>query len=91
MTTLQKFIEENDESGLGRFSWLMTDLVEEMTEELAGKDTETMALYMAQIGEVISWVGHGDDTRLSENIRHFTRQQDVTLEDESDTYIGTSA
>jgi hypothetical protein len=68
---LQRFIESNDDSGLGRLSFLMTTFMDELADELGEKDDLAMSVYMAQIGEVIGWIGHGDNERLSPELRKF--------------------
>lgn len=45
--------------------------MDEVSEELADRDEETLQSFMYQIGEVIAWVGHGDMTRLPDNLRQF--------------------
>lgn len=49
----------------------MTSFVDELADELGDKDEAAMSLYMAQIGEVIAWIGHGDNSRLPEYLREF--------------------
>jgi hypothetical protein len=70
-TALQRFIESNGDSGLSRLSFLMTTFMDELAEELGEKDEVAMSVYMAQIGEVIAWIGHGDNSRLSPELRVF--------------------
>jgi hypothetical protein len=75
ITTLHQYVEQNDESGqMARFSFIAKAVIDEMTEELAERDEATLQIYMAQIGEVIAWVGHGDITRLPDNIRPFANR-----------------
>lgn len=72
VTSLQGFIEENDESGMmSRFAFVTRAMMDEVSEELADRDEETLQSFMYQIGEVIAWVGHGDMTRLPDNLRQF--------------------
>lgn len=69
---LQNFIETNDTgTDLARWSFLMTAMTDELTDELDGKDDEIMAAFMAQIGLVISWIGHGDNDKLPEFLKDF--------------------
>lgn len=72
MTSLNSFIIENDEAGLARFAFLMQSLTDEVIEELTERDEETVGLFMLQMGEVIAWIGHGDDSRLPEALQAFT-------------------
>ena len=68
---LEKFITENDSGMMGRMAFFMTTLTDEIAEEMAELDELQIRLFMFQIGEVISWIGHGDNERLPENIRPF--------------------
>lgn len=69
---LQTFIEANDNGpDLARWSFLMTAMTDELADELDGKDDEIIASFMAQIGIVISWIGHGDNSQLPEFLRDF--------------------
>jgi len=75
---MQAYVSENDGgTGLGRFSWLIGDLVDELTDELAEKDSDSLALYMAQMGQVISWIGHGNDELLPETLRQFANVNEL--------------
>jgi hypothetical protein len=76
MTTLNNFVIANDDSGMARFAFLMQALTDEVIEELDEKDEETIAGFMAQMGEVIAWIGHGDDSRLPEPLQAFAQQLD---------------
>lgn len=72
MYALRGMIEENnDGSGLARFAFLMTTLSEELAEELVEYDEIAIRAFMFQIGEVISWIGHGDNERLPDAVRVF--------------------
>jgi hypothetical protein len=70
--TLHNYIEQNDDSGaMARFSFVTRAMIEEIGEELADRDEETLQAFMAQIGEVIAWIGHGDSALLPSNLREF--------------------
>jgi hypothetical protein len=56
---------------MARFSFVTRAMIEEIGEELAERDEETMQGFMAQIGEVISWIGHGDSSKLPGNLQEF--------------------
>lgn len=72
VNTLHEFISDNDDSGtMARFSFITRAMIEEIGEELAERDEETLEGFMAQIGEVIAWIGHGDRNKLPENLRDF--------------------
>lgn len=72
VTSLHNYVEQNDQTGtMSRFSFIARAMIEEISEELAERDEETMQVYMAQIGQIIAWIGHGDDAQLPDNIRPF--------------------
>jgi hypothetical protein len=50
-------------------------MIEEVGEELADRDEETLQHFMSQIGEVIAWIGHGDEQRLPAELRGFVRAE----------------
>jgi hypothetical protein len=56
---------------MARFSFITRAMIEEIGEELAERDEETLQMFMAQIGEVIAWIGHGDPALLPANLRGF--------------------
>jgi hypothetical protein len=69
---LRNAIEENDDgSGMARFAFLITTFTDELAEEFRDIDEVRMRLYMFQVGEMISWIGHGDNERLPDSIRGF--------------------
>lgn len=69
---LQKFIVDNDDGGMmARMAPLMSTFMDELADELGEKDEMYMGLYLAQMGEVIAWIGHGDNERLPEGLRVF--------------------
>jgi hypothetical protein len=76
VNTLHEYIAENDDSGqMARFSYVTRAMIEEVGEELADRDEETLQAFMAQIGEVIAWIGHGDHTRLPANLQGFVGRE----------------
>jgi hypothetical protein len=78
INSLHSYVEENDDSGtMARFSYVARAMIEEVSEELAERDEETMQVFMAQMGEVIAWIGHGDITRLPESIRPFAERLEI--------------
>ena len=90
----QQFIETNDDGqGIARFSWLINSITEELAEELSDKDEASMAIYMAQIGQVISWIGHGDNEALPEQLQIFaeTVQPGWNGNHEPDAHISIDA
>jgi hypothetical protein len=69
---LSNIVAQNDDgSGMGKLSFFMTTLTDELAEELAELDEIHVRLYMFQIGEIISWIGHGDNERLPESVKEF--------------------
>jgi len=79
MTTLNGYVIANDDTGLSKFAFLMQALTDEVIEELSGKEDEIIGAYMEQMGQVIAWIGHGDDSRLPDSMRPFA----ATLESEA--------
>jgi hypothetical protein len=72
VNTLHEYIAANDDTGaMARFSFVTKAMIEEIGEELVDRDEETMQAFMAQIGQVIAWIGHGDSTVLPDNLRDF--------------------
>jgi hypothetical protein len=49
----------------------MQALTDEVIEELTDKDEEAVGIFMEQMGQVIAWIGHGDNDQLPEPIRQF--------------------
>lgn len=81
MNSLHNYIEENDDSGtMARFSFITRAMIEEVGEELSDRDEETMQGFMAQIGEVIAWIGHGDASQLPDNMRAFVEPAKAPVE-----------
>lgn len=64
-------------------AFLMTTISEEVADEMAEYDEMTIRLFMFQIGEVISWIGHGDNERLPDNVRAFAELIQPTVSDDS--------
>jgi hypothetical protein len=58
--------------GMAKMAWVMSVMAEEVVEELKEmRSDEELSLYLAMIGEVISWIGHGDMSRLPEFLKPF--------------------
>ena len=68
---LETFIRTNGDGNMARMSFFMTTMVDEMAEELDELNPNQVRLYLFEIGEVIAWVGHGDNKRLPEHLREF--------------------
>jgi hypothetical protein len=72
VNVLQQMIEKNnDGSGMARMAFFMSTFTDELADELAELDELQVRLYMFQIGEVISWIGHGDNSRLPDAVQGF--------------------
>lgn len=72
VNSLHSVVEANDDSGtMARFSFIARAMIEEITSELEDRDEETLQHFMAQIGDVISWIGHGDVERVPANLKEF--------------------
>lgn len=77
-----RFVQENnDGSMLGRMAPILMSFAEEMADELGELDEMAIRAYMYQIGEVISWIGHGDNERLPEGVRAFAEMIQPTEAD----------
>lgn len=74
MTTLNGYVIANDDTGLSKFAFLMQALTDEVIEELSEKEDEVIGAYMEQMGQVIGWIGHGDDSRLPDSMKPFAAQ-----------------
>lgn len=72
--TLHGFVIQNDTGGLSKFAFLMQSLTEEVIEELEEQDEEVIAAYMERMGDIIAWIGHGDDNRLPDILKPFAEQ-----------------
>lgn len=77
MSTLNNFVISNDDGNLAKFAFLFQAVTDEVIEELTSKDDDTLGLYMEKMGEVIAWIGHGDDTRLPEVFKPFAEQKEL--------------
>lgn len=69
MSTLNGYVIRNGETSLSKFAFLVDALTDEVIEELRSQDDNVIAGYFEQMGLVIAWVGHGDDSRLPEGMR----------------------
>jgi hypothetical protein len=74
MSTLQNFVTSKDEIGLAKFAFLMSALTDEVIEELTDTDEVIVGAYMERMGEVIAWIGHGDISRLPDEMRVFAEK-----------------
>lgn len=69
---LQKFIADNDDgSMMARMAPIMETFMDELAEELGEREERFMSMFFAQSGDIIAWVGHGDNNRLPPELRIF--------------------
>jgi hypothetical protein len=55
-------------------AFFLGTVTDELAEELRDMDEATIRVFLFQIGEVIAWIGHGNNERLPEEIRVFAEQ-----------------
>lgn len=73
MWVLTNYVQDNDAGSLNRMAFFMSHVTDELADELAEYDEMAIRVFMFQIGEVISWIGHGDNSRLPEAVLPFAR------------------
>jgi hypothetical protein len=89
---LQQTIVNNDDgSGMARMAFFMSTLTDELADELRELDELQVRAYMFTIGEVISWIGHGDNSRLPDLVRPFAEQVSPTVSDDSGSDDGAGS
>ncbi|HVH71538.1 MAG TPA: hypothetical protein VNB49_10560 [Candidatus Dormibacteraeota bacterium] len=49
----------------------MTSVTDEICEEMAAHDELTLRLVLAQVGDMIAWIGHGDNNLLPDSLVAF--------------------
>lgn len=74
MTVLTEVVKQSDDSQYSRMGFLLSIASGELCDELTELDETTIRVYLYQMGEVISWVGHGDNSRLPEALRQFAEK-----------------
>ena len=82
MYAIKTIIESNAPSGsVSKMAFvILPALADEMCEEMRDLDEMTIRVIMSQIGEIIAWIGHGDNARLPESLREFAEGIQPTLE-----------
>lgn len=78
MNALNSFVIQGADPSLTKFAFLMDALTEEVIAELEEKDDELIGAFMAQMGDVIAWIGHGDNERLPDSLRMFAEEIEPT-------------
>lgn len=70
---MQTLIENSaPSSGMSKMALIILPaLADEMTAEMEDLDEMTIRVIMSQIGEIIAWIGHGDNSRLPDSLRDF--------------------
>jgi hypothetical protein len=68
---LEGVIRANDDGMYGRLAFFMSTVTDELAEELSELDEMQVRMYMFQIGQVISWIGHGDNDQLPDAVKEF--------------------
>jgi len=56
---------------MARFSFVAEAMIQEVSDELADRDEETLRGFMERMGDIISWIGHGNNDLLTEDMRGF--------------------
>lgn len=87
---LENYIRSNDDGMYGRMAFFMSTVTDELAEELSELDENQVKFFMYQIGEVISWIGHGDNSRLPEGVREFANlvNPNANAESSADSHLG---
>ena len=76
--TLMTIAQQGD-GNVARMAFLFDTIGEEIVDEMAEYDETTMRVYLAQIGQIISWIGHGDNSALPEGLRGFAEMVTPTV------------
>lgn len=74
MSMLNGHVIAGDDVGLAKYAFLMQALTDEVIEELTDKDDALIGTFMEGMGEVIAWIGHGDNERLPDPLRSFAEE-----------------
>jgi hypothetical protein len=90
---LENFMKSSDEPMYSKLGFIMGIVTDELAEELKDLDELTTRRFMFQIGEVIAWIGHGDNSRLPEAMVPFAEmvQPSGHADSGADTPIGIGA
>lgn len=74
MNMLNGYVINSGDAQMGRYAFLMQSLTDEVIEELTDKDEATIGTFMEGMGEVIAWIGHGDNERLPDPLKSFAEE-----------------
>jgi hypothetical protein len=69
---------------MGHLAFIMSTMADELAQELEELDEFQVRAYMYNIGEVIAWIGHGDNSRLPEMVREFAEKIYPTVNHDND-------
>jgi hypothetical protein len=67
--------DRNKVSKYSRYTWVMSSMFEELLDELAVTDSETLGGWFEQFGKIIEWCGSGDDSVLPVSVRAAFQEQ----------------
>ena len=79
LAELTTFVSRNGGGKQKRVNFVIKHIVEDVVEELEGLPQEHMSAYFAQMGQVISWIGTGDDNSLPPAIKEYLQARAGTL------------
>lgn len=74
LNMLNNFVLEAGDPSLARYVIIYQALVDEVIDELTERDDAAIGMFMEMMGEVISWIGHGDNARLPDMARDFAER-----------------
>lgn len=83
LNMLNNFVLENGDPSLARYVVIYQALTDEVIDELTERDDASIGMFMEMMGDVISWIGHGDNERLPATVRDFAEQFQPTQAIES--------
>lgn len=64
-------VAESDDQIMSRMGFILSIATGELIDELRDYDEMTVRKMFYEIGEAISWIGHGDNDRLPPSVRIF--------------------
>jgi hypothetical protein len=77
--TLQTFVAENGSDGIGKMSFLFSTMADELADEMSEYDETQMMFFLARIGQIIEWVGHGQTDVLPDDLKPFAESIQPTV------------
>jgi hypothetical protein len=83
MAEMQTFIAKSGNGKQRRMNLIMKHMSRAVIEELEDIPQEHIGFYFAQFGEIVSWIGTGDDSSLPDGIREFLMARMGTLPPEA--------